>query len=301
LQPQSFASPFNNNISEPARDIVEEKILNEQFNQPFATNPAGLFSKKNRSLIATLVKREIEQRYRGSVFGLLWVFLTPIFMLSVFTLVFGVVFQSRWGNSTGNTLEFALVLFAGLTTFNVFSEVVSAAPQIITSQPNLVKKIVFPLEILPLISLGVALFQATIAYFILFLLQVSVGSGSHIESLALPVLLVPICLFALGLSWFLAAFGVYVRDTAQAIQPVMTGLMFVSAVFFPLSAMPEWLRPAMVFNPIISAVEMSRNAMIFGTLPDASTLLFGTAAGLMAALTGLAFFRRVSHGFADVL
>jgi lipopolysaccharide transport system permease protein len=261
----------------------------------------ALLSHANRSLTGTLMLRAIEQRYRGSMLGVLWAFLTPVFMLLIYTFVFGVVFQSRWGSGTGSTVEFAIILFAGITTFTLFSEVVSSAPALITGQPNLVKKIVFPLEILPLVSLGGALFQALIAYVVVLALQIGLGSGFHLATLALPVLIVPLCLFSLGLAWFLAALGVYVRDIQQLIAPVVTALMFLSAVFFPLSALPDWLEPAMAFNPIISAVEMTRNAIVFGTLPDPANFLAGIAAGLFSAFLGLMFFRKTRHGFADVL
>jgi hypothetical protein len=140
----------------------------------------ALLSHANRSLTGTLTLRAIEQRYRGSMLGVLWAFLTPLFMLLIYTFVFGVVFQSRWGSGTGSTVEFAIILFAGITTFTLFSEVVSSAPALITGQPNLVKKIVFPLEILPLVSLGGALFQALIAYVVVLALQIGLGSGFHL-------------------------------------------------------------------------------------------------------------------------
>lgn len=272
----------------------------KQQNNPIRTGTDLLFY-PNRSLAVTLIRRAIEERYRGSVLGVLWAFLTPVFMLMVFTFVFGVVLQTRWGSGTGSTLEFAIILFTGLTTFALFNEVVSAAPGLVTGQPNLVKKIVFPLEILPLVSLGCALFQALIAFVVLLALQIGFGSGFHLAVLALPVMLVPLCLFSLGLAWFLAALGVYVRDVAQIIQPVMTAFMFLSAVFFPLSALPQWLQPAMAFNPLANAVEAVRNAIVFGTFPSLEGLLAGIAAGLVTAMMGLMFFRKVRHGFADVL
>lgn len=269
---------------------------------PGAVRGGGsLLSRSNRGLAGTLIRRAIEERYRGSLLGVLWAFLTPVFMLVVFTFVFGVVFQSRWGGGTGSTIEFAIILFAGLTTFTLFAEVVGSAPGLVAGQPNLVKKVVFPLEILPLVSLGGAVFQAGIAFAVLLALQIGFGSGFHLATFAVPVLLLPLCLFALGLAWFLAALGVYVRDVAQIIQPVMTALMFLSAVFFPLSALPEWIRPAMAFNPLVSAIEAVRNALVFGTLPALESLLAGIAAGLLAAMLGLLFFRNVRHGFADVL
>lgn len=264
-------------------------------------NDLELFSHSNLALTATLTVRAIEGRYRGSLLGVLWAFLTPVLMLVVFTFVFGVVFKSRWDTGTGDTIEFALILFAGLTTFNLFAEVVGSAPMLVAGQPNLVKKIVFPLEILPLVSLGGALLQAALAFFVLLALQIGFGSGVYLSTLILPILLLPLCLFSLGLSWFLSAFGVYVRDVAQIIQPVLTALTFLSAVFFPLSALPDWLEPAMTFNPLVGTIENVRNAIVFGAMPRFDGLFASTAAGLVVAVLGLLFFRKVRHGFADVL
>ena len=256
---------------------------------------------KNVPLIMTLIRRGIEQRYRGSVLGLLWAFLTPLIMLLVFTFVFGVVFQSRWAGQTDNIYEFAIVLFAGITTFTLFSEIVGNAPSLITSQPNLVKKVVFPLEILPIITLGEALFQAAIAYCLLIIMNALFGQGFSPAFLALPFLLLPLLLTALGMSWFLAATGVFVRDISQFIQPVLTALMFLSAVFFPLSAMPDWIQPVMAFNPLAVAVEMVRNALVFGILPNIQMLASSVVAGAIIAVLGYLFFQKTKRGFADVL
>ena len=252
-------------------------------------------------LALTLIRRAIEQRYRGSILGVLWAFLTPLFMLLVFTFVFGFVFESRWAGQTDNIYQFAIVLFAGITTFTLFSEVVGGAPMLITAQPNLVKKVVFPLEILPLVSLGEALFQATIAYGLLIVMNAIFGQGFNLTFLALPVLLGPIVLIALGLAWLLAALGVYVRDVSQIIQPILTALMFLSAVFYPISSLPEGVRDAMAFNPLATAVEMVRNALVFGILPTFYTLVVAYVSGLTVAVLGYLFFQNTKRGFADVL
>jgi lipopolysaccharide transport system permease protein len=253
------------------------------------------------ALLPILIRRGIQQRYRGSVLGVLWAFLTPLFMLLVFTFVFGVIFQSRWSTDVNNTFEFAMVLFAGITTYSLFSEIVGAAPGLIIGQPNLVKKVVFPLEILPLVSLGEALFQAAIAFGILLAINAFLGTGFHLTALALPLLIIPLCLTALGLSWFLAALGVYMRDIGQILPTILTALMFMSAVFYPVSALPAWLQPALAFNPIIIAVEMVRNALVFGTLPDLQTAVNATIIGLIIATLGYLFFKKTKGGFADVL
>jgi lipopolysaccharide transport system permease protein len=256
---------------------------------------------KDAPLALTLIRRGIEQRYRGSVLGVLWAFLTPLLMLTVFTLVFGVIFQSRWAGQTDNIYQFAIVLFAGITTYTLFSEVVGGAPVLIAAQPNLVKKVVFPLEILPVIAVGEALFQALIAYGLLIVMNTVFGQGFHFSCLALPLLLIPLLLTALGVSWFLAALGVFVRDISQFIQPLLTALLFMSAVFYPVSSLPESIRGAMVYNPIAIAIEMVRNALVFGTLPDGQTLAGSLVVSLIIATLGYMFFQKTKRGFADVL
>jgi lipopolysaccharide transport system permease protein len=249
-----------------------------------------------------LVRRQVEQRYRGSVLGVLWSFLTPLLQLAVFTFVFAVVFQARWGAvGSTSTLEFAIILFAGLTTFTLFAEVVSGAPALVVSQPNLVKKVVFPLEILPIVALAAALFQAGIAFVVLMALQIGFGSGLHLSALLVPVLILPLCLFTLGLAWFLAALGVYVRDVGQIIPPIVTALMFLTPIFYPTANLPVWLRPYMTYNPLAFSVEEVRNAVVFGTLPDPVLWLLGCAGGLGVAALGYLFFQKTRRGFADVL
>lgn len=253
------------------------------------------------SLIRQLTWREIESRYRGSILGAVWSFATPLLMLAVFTFVFAVVFQSRWGQGQTSTTEFALIIFAGLTAFNLFAEMVSRAPNLVTSQPNLVKKVVFPLEILPVVALGSALFQAAVATSILVTFQIALGTGFHMATLLLPLLILPLCLFTLGVAWFLAAFGVYVRDVSQIIPPLVTALMFLSPIFYPSSNLPEWIRPFAANSPLAFSVETVREAVIFGRLPDPSLWLLGTAGGLIVAGLGYLFFQKTRKGFADVL
>jgi lipopolysaccharide transport system permease protein len=252
-------------------------------------------------LTLTLIRRGVEQRYRGSALGVLWAFLTPLLMLLVFTFVFGVIFQSRWSAEVSNTFEFAMVLFAGITTFGLFSEIVGTAPGLITGQPNLVKKVVFPLEILPVVALGEALFQAAIAYGILLVANTFLGTGFHASCLALPLLLLPLALTALGLAWFFSALGVYVRDIGQILPTLLTALMFMSAVFYPVSALPVWLQPALAYNPLIGAVEMARNALVFGTLPRVDQFASALIVGAIIAVLGYLFFQKTRRGFADVL
>lgn len=249
-----------------------------------------------------LTRREIEARYRGSVLGVLWSFLSPLLMLVVFTFVFAIVIRARWGGAGETSLvQFGLIIFAGLTTFNLFGEVAGRAPLLIVGQPNLVKKVVFPLEILPVVAVWAALFQAGIAMVILIVFQITIGTGFHWTMLAVPVLIVPLAFFSLGIGWFLAAVGVYVRDVGQIVPPIITALLFLSPVFYPIAALPDWIRPAITFSPIAYSVETVREAVIFGRAPDVASFLFALAGGLAVAALGYAFFQKTRKGFADVL
>jgi lipopolysaccharide transport system permease protein len=253
------------------------------------------------ALIGQLTRREIETRYRGSLLGVVWSLLTPLFMLAVFTFVFAFVLRARWGEAPANATQFALIIFAGLTTFNLFAEPVMRAPTLIIAVPNLVTKVVFPLQVLPIVALGSALFQASISTVILIAFQIAFGSGLHLAALLLPVLILPLCLFTLGLSWFLAALGVYVRDVGQIMPPVVTGLMFLSPIFYPISALPPRIRPLVEYSPLAYSIETVRDAVIMGVLPDAAAWLTALALGILSAALGLAFFQKTRKGFADVL
>lgn len=253
-------------------------------------------------VVIQFIVREIEVRYRGSVLGVLWSFLTPLFMLAVFTYVFAVVFRSRWGDQGEASLgEYALILFAGLTTFNLFAEVFGRSPLLVIAQPNLVKKVVFPLHVLPVVAMGSALFQAAISFVVLLGFQVVIGSGLHAAALLIPLFIVPLCLLTLGVAWFLAALGVYVRDIGQLIPPLVTALMFFNPVFYPTSALPAWIRPLATYSPVAFSIETVREAVIFGRLPDAVSFAFATVAGVVVAFLGFAFFQKTRKGFADVL
>lgn len=252
-------------------------------------------------LIWQLARREVEARYRGSSLGILWSIANPLMMLAVFTFVFSVVFQARWGQENASIFGFAIVTFAGLIIFNLFAEVINKSATLVTSQPNLVKKVVFPLAILPLVATASALFHTAVAMVLLLLIQSVFGSGFHLTALLAPVLLAPLLLFTLGIAWFLSALGVYVRDVGQIVAPLTTMLMFLSPIFYPVGALPDWIRPFAAVNPLAMTIEQVRGAMIFGNLPDAGTWALATASGLLAAALGFLFFRKTRRGFADVL
>ena len=257
------------------------------------------------SLSLSLTRREIVGRYRGSTFGTLWSLLTPLFMLTIYTFVFGVVMKAKWSAPSGqardhSTAEFAVILFSGLIAWQFFSEVVSSAPGRIIANANYVKKIVFPLEILPVVSVGAALFHAGISLLVLLFFSFFIF-GLPITLPLAPLVFAPLALLTLGLAWFLAAIGVYFRDMGQIIGPLLTANMFFSPIFFPRTALPTWLQPWLSLNPLTVPVEALRDVIIFGIMPNGIALTVYTVIAMLIAAFGYLFFQKTRKGFADVL
>ena len=256
---------------------------------------------RNRYLIKTSIQREVVGRYRGSFMGILWSFLNPVFMLSVYTFVFSVVFKARWHAGSDSKTEFALILFAGLMVFNLFAECVNRAPGLILANVNYVKKVIFPLEILPWVSLGAALFHAIVSLLVWLIAYMLLFGMPHITLLLLPVVVGPLLLFIMGLSWGLAAFGVYLRDISQIIGVFTTALLFLSPIFYSASSLPEKYQIFLQFNPLTPVVEQARGVLFFGKLPDMNILLICYFCSLCVAWLGFAWFQKTRKGFADVL
>ncbi len=256
---------------------------------------------RNRALIYALTKREITGRYRGSYFGILWSFINPIFMLLVYTIFFGHILQVKWGAGEDSNVQFGLILFAGLIMFNFFSESLNRAPALILNNPNFVKKVVFPIEVLPWISVGAALFHlliSLIAWFLGYVFFVGVPQGTF--PLALAIMIPPVFL-TMGFSWMLASLGVYFRDISQLIGPLMTTLMFLSPIFFSMSALPEDFRILVSISPITPAVVQFREALFFGTTPTIFSFGIYLLVSLIIAWFGFAWFQKTRNGFADVI
>lgn len=258
---------------------------------------------KNRHLIGQLAKREVLGRYKGSVLGLLWSFFTPLLLLAVYTFVFSVVFRARWpgfSQAEGHG-EFAVILFTGLMVNNLFSECVVRAPTLVINHANFVKKVVFPLQILPLVVLCSALFHFAISLLVLLIAQGWIMGGLQATAVYLPVVLFPLLLTTVGVSWFLAALGVYIRDIAQATSLMVTVLTFMSPIFYPLSALPERLQGWVRLSPITFAVEETRNVVLFGQTPGLMAYGIHLLIGALIAVFGYLFFQKARKGFADVL
>jgi lipopolysaccharide transport system permease protein len=232
--------------------------------------------------------------------GILWSFLIPLSMLLIYTFVFGEIFKARWANGSSKT-EFALVLLIGLIVFNLFSECVSRAPSIIVSNPNYVKKVIFPLEVLPWVALGSSLFHAVASLFVWLAAYAVFIDVPHYTILLAPFVLLPFCLFTVGISWFLASLGVYLRDVSQVIGVVISAAMFLSPIFYPATAVPEKYRFLLYLSPITIAVEQTRDVLYWGRAPDFISLLQFYIVSLIVACLGFAWFQKTRKGFADVL
>lgn len=251
----------------------------------------------HRYLLGQLVKRDVLLRYRGAMFGVLWMFLSPLLMLAIFAFVFGHIFGARWPGQEG--IPFWLVLYSGLIVFNVFGETVSRAPTAVRGYPSYVKKIIFPLEILPLVPLGAALVHAVFNFLILAAALAWVGRLSP-ELLLFPLLIVPVMLLGVGFAWFLAAWGVFIKDMAQIVPLFVQMTLFLSPVFYPISAVPPALRPLYQYNPLGTVVESIRAILMDAPVAWAPWTA-ALAAGTLAALLGQAFFQHSRDEFADAL
>ena len=255
----------------------------------------------HRQLIKSLTQREIQGRYKGSFIGIFWSLLIPIFMLTVYTFVFSVVFKARWTSGTESTTEYALLLFAGLMVFNLLSDCLSKAPTLILNNVNFVKKVIFPLEILPWINFLTALFHFCIGLSVWLIAYALLIATPHWTVFWAPAVAMPLALFIMGLSWALSALGVYVRDISQFIGITLTVMMFVSPIFYPLTALPEKYRFFLQINPLSPIIEMMRDALYFGHPPTITTWVILMAGSFLIAWGGFAMFQKTRKGFSDVL
>lgn len=266
--------------------------------------PAAMFRSlwRNRQLIWQMTRREIVGRYRGSIIGLAWSFINPLLMLAVYTFVFSVVFKARWGTGQNESrADFAIILFTGLIVYGLFSEVVNRAPRQIIANPNYVKKVVFPLEILPWVSLGSVLFHSLVSLVVLLIAQLIINHTLPWTVMLFPLVLLPLIFASLGTAWFLASLGVYIRDIGQITAVFTTVLMFLSAIFYPLSALPEGYQAWLRLNPLVVIIAESRKVLIFGLMPDWIWLGFALLMGLGIAFAGFWWFQKTRKGFADVI
>ena len=257
---------------------------------------------RNRHLIVQMTRREVVGRYKGSVLGLAWSFLTPILMLAVYTFVFSVVFKARWGTDGDESkTQFALVLFVGMIVHGLFAEVLNRAPGLILLNVNYVKKAVFPLDVLPVIAMGAALFHASISLAVLLIAFALFNGYLHWTIIFVPVVLLPLVILTLGVAWIFASLGVFLRDVGQTVGIITTVMLFLAPIFYPVTALPEEVRPLIMANPLTFIIEEARGVVILGRMPEWTGLGIYTLAATAVAWAGFAWFQKTRKGFADVL
>lgn len=256
---------------------------------------------RNHSLILQMTKREVIGRYRGSVLGIAWSFFNPLIMLAVYTVVFSTVFQAKWSIGSDSKTEFALVLFIGMIVHGVLAESMNNSPSLMLRNISYVKKVVFPLEILPWVVMGSTLFHALISVVVWSLFYIVVNHSFQWTVIFLPLVFVPLIAFSLGISWFLASLGVYIRDIGQMTGVLTTILLFMSPIFYPASMLPEPYRTMIYLNPLTFVIEQARDILMWGNLPNWFGMGVAYVVSFTTAWIGFAWFQKTRQGFADVL
>ncbi|OZI33587.1 sugar ABC transporter permease [Bordetella genomosp. 5] len=269
---------------------------------PAPATPASRFTLwQHRRLLMTLTWRDVLGRYRGSAGGLVWSLVTPILMLSVYTVVFSGIFRARWSQDTQSPIDYALQLFVGLIIHGLAAECLNRSPGQIVGNVSYVKRVVFPLETLPAVGLLSALFHFLISLTVLLAFYAIVHHSLHLTVLWLPVILLPYFVLLAGVAWALAGLGVYLRDVSQITGLFTTILMFLSPVFYPASALPDSFQTIFAFNPLTLIIEQSRQVVLHGGRPDFAALGVYSLVACVVAVVGYRAFRVMKKGFADVL
>lgn len=257
---------------------------------------------KHKELTFNLTRRAIVNRYKGSFLGLAWSFLNPVIMLTIYTFIFSVVFKAKWGTGSNESkMDFAIILFVGLIVHAIFAECINSAATLIQSNVSYVKRVVFPLEILPLVSLLTAIFHGIISLMVLLLVFVITYGKLYLTVFLAPIVFLPLAAGTLGVAWIIAALGVYIRDIGQTTIVITTVMLFVSPVFFSVSALPHTFQKWIYFNPLSFIIEEMRAVVIWGNLPNWTGLGVYYVISFLVLWSGFWIFQKMRKGFSDVL
>ncbi|ENO8808637.1 sugar ABC transporter permease [Photobacterium damselae] len=256
----------------------------------------------NKELVKQSIKRDFFSRYQGSLFGVIWAFLMPLFLLAVYTFVFSVIFKAKWGVGEGQSkLDFALILFIGMIIYNFFAEVLTRSPGVIIGNVNFVKKVVYPLETIPLMVVGTAFLNMVISFIVWELAFLFIKQSINYTFIYIPILIIPLVFMMLGLSLFLSSLGTYIRDISQIAGVLVTVFMFLSPIFFSIDTVPHQFRIFMQINPLTFFIEEARNILFFEQKPDFTYLLIYYPISIVALKLGFIFFQKTRSGFSDVI
>lgn len=255
----------------------------------------------HRSLTWALAKRDVLGRYRGASFGLLWSLISPFLMLLVYSFAFGFVMKAKWPQGEQGGVHYSIILFMGLIVHGFFAECFNRAPVLITGNVSFVKKVIFPIEILPWPMVISALFHTFMNLLVFLVLHLALDRTASWTSIFLPVVLLPLVFLTLGVSWFLAALGVYLRDIGQVTGVLATALLFLSPAMYPVEILPPQYRWLMMMNPLTFIMEQAREVALWGNLPNWAGLGVYTVCALVVMYLGYGVFRLTRRGFADVI
>lgn len=253
----------------------------------------------NRILLLKMAQRDINSKYYGSAFGLIWATATPIVLMGAYWFVLGRMLKASWPNLS--PAQYPLLLFIGITLHVFFSEILGRAPHLIESHRTYVKKVVFPLGILSGITVLSACFHLVVSLGILMAAQLAISHAAPSTWVSLPFALIPLALMCLGLSWILSSLSVYIRDLQQVVPLLLTASMFLSPIFFPMEALPSWVQTVFLFNPVTIPIEMSRKVVLFGQWPEPRLVAIYWLAAVVVLFVGASWFRFSQKGFADVV
>lgn len=255
---------------------------------------------RRHELVRSLARKELAAKYRGSALGFVWAMLTPAVMIAIYTFIFAGLFKARFG-AQGTAWDYALYLFCGLLPWTAFQESAQGAANVIVNHANLVKRVVFPLEALPLSQVLAAHATQMFGTLALIIATLIIRRELHATLLWLPVLIVPQIIFILGASWFVAALGVFLRDTAQVVALALVAWFFLTPIIYPEEVVPPRFRQIVALNPFAPLVRSYRRVVLEGASPDFKGMLYFAAVAVVVFLVGYWWFAKSRKNFADVI
>jgi lipopolysaccharide transport system permease protein len=269
--------------------------------RPLSISSYAVTIARYRDLIAQLVRREFQVRFRGATLGVLWAIITPFMTVLMFAFVFGVVFKSRWGGTELSTESFIIIVLVGMALHGILAEALGRAPTAILGQPAYVKKVIFPLEILPIVVTVNAVLNAAITLLVVLTASAIMKGTFEVTMLLLPIVLLPYVVLITGVVLFVSAIGVYIRDMSQIVNLFTMLTLFLSPVFYPISAVPAGYRFLLYVNPLTFIVEQTREVALYGHMPDWSGLAIYAPLAFLFTWLGYCCFQKARNGFADVI
>ncbi len=255
----------------------------------------------HRDLIAAILRRELRERFKGSVAGWVWAVFTPLLSLATYTFVFNGAVNLPNNAAASSPIDYALFVFGGLVAFNFFTEMAYRAPSLLHEYAHYIKQTMFPAEMLPVISTLRATTYASIALVLMLICQFAFSGSLHWTVLLLPLWFIPFLAFLIGLTWLLSAMGAFTRDTGYLMMTITPVLMFATPVFFSHETLSPGVKLLMYANPLTGFIEIVRDIVVFGHLPKLVVSAWTLLLSASMFWFGYWFFRGHRDGIADVI